>query len=154
MFDKENPKTVYSVQPVSYGLLTTDDVANQIAAESSATPGDVKNVLDRYAYYVKENLKKGYNIQLLGFGNLSIRFITSGTVKTEAEATAKLIVGLVPTFNPSFKLINKKRIYDLMPEKITLVKYNGTVPADSTVETPDNSEDPGTSEEGGGGSLI
>ena len=154
MFDKDHPKTVYSVQPVSYGLLTTDDVANQIAAESSATPGDVKNVLDRYAYYVKENLKKGYNIQLLGFGNLSIRFITSGTVKTEAEATAKLIVGLVPTFNPSFKLINKKRIYDLMPDKITLVKYNGTVPADSTVETPDNSEDPGTSEEGGGGSLI
>ena len=154
MFDKDHPKTVYSVQPVSYGLLTTDDVANQIAAESSATPGDVKNVLDRYAYYVKENLKKGYNIQLLGFGNLSIRFITSGTVKTEAEATAKLIVGLVPTFNPSFKLINKKRIYDLMPEKITLVKYNGTVPADSTVETPDNSEEPGTSEEGGGGSLI
>ena len=154
MFDKDHPKTVYSVQPVSYGLLTTDDVANQIAAESSATPGDVKNVLDRYAYYVKENLKKGYNIQLLGFGNLSIRFITSGTVKTEAEATAKLIVGLVPTFNPSFKLINKKRIYDLMPEKITLVKYNGTVPADSTVETPDNREDPGTSEGDGGGSLI
>ena len=62
--------------------------------------------------------------------------------------------GLVPTFNPSFKLINKKRIYDLLPDKITLVKYNGTVPADSTVETPDNSEDPGTSEEDGGGSLI
>ena len=61
---------------------------------------------------------------------------------------------LVPTFNPSFKLINKKRIYDLLPVKITLVKYNGTVPADSTVETPDNSEDPGTSEGDGGGSLI
>ena len=57
MFDKQNPKTVYSVSPVNYGTLTTDDVANQIAAESSATPGDVKNVLDRYAYYVKENLK-------------------------------------------------------------------------------------------------
>ena len=57
-------------------------------------------------------------------------------------------------FTPSFKVVNGKRIYDLMPEKITLVKYNGTVPADSTVETPDNSEDPGTSEEGGGGSLI
>ena len=151
MFDKDNPKTVYSVQPVSYGLLTTEDVANQIAAESSATPGDVKNVLDRYAYYVKENLKKGYNIQLLGFGNLSIRFITSGTVKTEAEATAKLIVGLVPTFNPSFKLINKKRIYDLLPDKITLVKYNGTVSADNTVPEDSSSEatDPGTSEGGG-----
>ena len=147
MFDKENPKTVYSVQPVSYGLLTTDDVANQIAAESSATPGDVKNVLDRYAYYVKENLKKGYNIQLLGFGNLSIRFITSGTVKTEAEATAKLIMGLVPTFNPSFKLVNKKRIYDLLPDKITLVKYNGSVTADNTVPEDGSSTetDPGSS---------
>ena len=134
MFDKKNPKTVYSVSPVNYGTLSTDDVANQIAAESSATPGDVKNVLDRYAYYVKENLKKGYQIQLLGFGYLSLRFITSGTAKTEKEATAKLIQSLVPNFLPSFKIINGKRIYDLMPDKITLVKYNGSIPADSTIE--------------------
>ena len=137
MFDKENPKTVYSVSPVSYGILTSEDVANQIAAESSATPGDVKNVLDRYAYYVKENLKKGYSIQLLGFGNLTIRFITAGTAKTEKEANAKLIQGLVPSFTPSFKIINSKRIYDLLPDKITLVKYNGTIPADSVVDTAD-----------------
>ena len=134
MFDKMNPKTVYSVSPVNYGTLTTEDVANQIAAESSATPGDVKNVLDRYAYYVKENLKKGYQIQLLGFGNLSIRFITTGTAKTEKEATAKLIQSLVPSFTPSFKFINGKRIYDLLPDKITLVKYNGSIPADSAIE--------------------
>ena len=149
MFDKENPKTVYSVSPVSYGILTSEDVANQIAAESSATPGDVKNVLDRYAYYVKENLKKGYSIQLLGFGNLTIRFITAGTAKTEKEANAKLIQGLVPSFTPSFKIINSKRIYDLLPDKITLVKYNGTIPADSVVDTTDpgsgsDATDPGS----------
>ena len=150
MFDKANPKTVYSVSPVNYGTLTTDDVANQIAAESSATPGDVKNVLDRYAYYVKENLKKGYQIQLLGFGNLSIRFITTGTAKTEKEATAKLIQSLVPSFTPSFKFINGKRIYDLLPDKITLVKYNGTIPADSTIEDGGSDvTDPGS---GSGGS--
>ena len=144
MFDKKNPKTVYSVQPVSYGLLTTDDVARQIAAESSATPGDVKNVLDRYAYYVKENLKKGYSIQLLGFGNLSIRFMTSGTVKTEEEATAKLIQGLVPTFN----LVNKKRVYDLLPDRITLVRYSGPATADNTVpEDPAGPSDGGSDEE-------
>ena len=143
MFDKDNPKTVYSVSPVNYGTLTTDDVANQIAAESSATPGAVKNVLDRYAYYVKENLKKGYQIQLLGFGNLSIRFITTGTAKTEKDATAKLIQSLVPSFTPSFKVVNGKRIYDVMPDKITIVRYTGTVPTDSI--TP---EEPG-SESGG-----
>ena len=150
MFDKENPKTVYSVSPVNYGTLSTDDVANQIAAESSATPGDVKNVLDRYAHYVKENLKKGYQIQLLGFGYLSIRFITTGTAKTEKEATAKLIQSLVPSFIPSFKVVNGKRIYDLMPDKITLVKYNGSIPADSTIEDGGSDvTDPGS---GGSGS--
>ena len=151
LFDKLNPKTVYSVMPVSYGILSTEDVANQIAAESSATPGDVKNVLDRYAHYVKENLKKGYSIQLLGFGNLTIRFITTGTAKTEKEATAKLIQSLVPSFTPSFKIVNGKRIYDLLPDKITLVKYNGTVSADNTVPEDSSSEvtDPGTSEGGG-----
>ena len=137
MFDKSNPKTVYSVSPVNYGTLTTDDVANQIAAESSATPGDVKNVLDRFAYYVKENIKKGYQIQLLGFGYRSIRFITTGTAKAEKDATAKLIQSLVPSFSPSFKVINGKRIYDLMPDKITLVKYTGSIPADSVVDTTD-----------------
>ena len=150
MFDKKNPKTVYSVSPVNYGTLSTEDVANQIAAESSATPGDVKNVLDRYAHYVKENLKKGYQIQLLGFGYLSIRFITTGTAKTEKEATAKLIQSLVPSFIPSFKVVNGKRIYDLMPDKITLVKYNGSIPADSTIEDGGSDvTDPGS---GSGGS--
>ena len=150
MFDKKNPKTVYRVSPVNYGTLSTEDVANQIAAESSATPGDVKNVLDRYAHYVKENLKKGYQIQLLGFGYLSIRFITTGTAKTEKEATAKLIQSLVPSFIPSFKVVNGKRIYDLMPDKITLVKYNGSIPADSTIEDGGSDvTDPGS---GGSGS--
>ena len=150
MFDKSNPKTVYSVSPVNYGTLTTDDVANQIAAESSATPGDVKNVLDRFAYYVKENIKKGYQIQLLGFGYLSIRFITTGTAKAEKDATAKLIQSLVPSFSPSFKVINGKRIYDLMPDKITLVKYTGTIPADSVVDTTDPGAGSGSSSSSGG----
>ena len=150
MFDKKNPKTVYSVSPVNYGTLTTDDVANQIAAESSATPGDVKNVLDRFAYYVKENIKKGYQIQLLGFGYLSIRFITTGTAKAEKDATAKLIQSLVPSFSPSFKVINGKRIYDLMPDKITLVKYTGSIPADSVVDTTDPGAGSGSSSSSGG----
>ena len=177
-FDKKNPKTVYSVAPVSYGVLTTEDAAQQIAAESSVTPGDVKNVLDRYAYYVKENLKKGYSIQLLGFGILNLRFIKAGTVKTEAEATAKLILGLVPGFNPSYKFINGKRVYDLIPDKVSLVKYsggpaivddeqmNGETPSgnnpsggSSTDDSGSGSDvtnpgtDPGSGEDEGGGGL-
>lgn len=167
-------KTVYSVRPYSYGTLTTKDIANQIAMESTATPADVMAVLDRYTYYVKENLKKGYSIQLLGFGILNLRFIKAGTVKTEAEATAKLILGLVPGFNPSYKFINGKRVYDLIPDKVSLVKYsggpaiiddeqmNGETPSgnnpsggSSTDDSGSGSDvtDPGSGEDEGGGGL-
>lgn len=37
MGDKKG-QTVYSVRPYSYGTLTTEEVANQIAVESTATP--------------------------------------------------------------------------------------------------------------------
>ena len=135
-FDKENPRQVFSVAPVCYGTLTTDDVAQQIAAESSATPGDVKNVLDRYAYYVKENLKKGYAIQLLGFGVLNIRFLKGKTVDSADKANATLIKGLVPGFSPSFTMVNGSRKYDLLPDKIQLVKHTGTMAADSAPSDP------------------
>lgn len=80
-------QTLFSVRPYSYGTLTTEEVANQIAVESTATPADVKAVLDRYAYYVKENLKKGYDIELLGFGKLFIRFITGKAVEVRVRRT-------------------------------------------------------------------
>lgn len=141
-------ETVYNVAPVCYGTLTTDDVARQIAAESTASPGDVKNVLDRYAYYVSENLKKGYAIELLGFGKLYLRFVNGKSVSAEKDATAALVKALVPGFRPSFTMVNNSRIYDLIPDKISLVKYTGTtVPAGENDTS--GGEDQGGEEEGG-----
>ena len=120
---KNQGKIMYNVRPVSYGLLTSDDVAQQISAESTATPGDVKAVLDRYAYYVVENLKKGYNVELLGFGTISLRFKTKACVGSKEDVKSTLVDAILPSFHPSFNVINGKRIYKLVPDKITLVKY-------------------------------
>lgn len=117
-------QTVYSVRPVSYGTLTTEEVAKQISTESTATTADVKAVLDRYAYYVVENLAKGYNIELLGFGTLYLRFITNKAVSEPKKANANLVKSILPGFRPSFTVDNSgKRIYDLTPNRISLVKY-------------------------------
>lgn len=78
-------QTLFSVRPYSYGTLTTEEVANQIAVESTATPADVKAVLDRYAYYVKENLKKGYDIELLVTIYISIHPLNHLYVKAIQE---------------------------------------------------------------------
>ena len=141
-------ETVYSVSPVSYGLLTTDEVAKQISTECTATPADVKAVLDRYAYYVKENLKKGYDVELLGFGTLTIRFMISHSVDDVKMATGKIIDSLLPAFRPSYTMHNGTRIYNLIPEKVTLVKYGEDVAVDSTTEPSEPGSDPDNSGSG------
>ena len=120
--DKKGQK-VFTVVPVSYGTLTTDDVAKQISAESTATPGDVNAVLDRYAYNIVQNLKKGYSVEMLGFGTMYLRFIKEKGVDTIEEANASMIKAMVPAFRPSYNMINNTRVYSLTPEKISLVKY-------------------------------
>ena len=149
-------QTVYSVRPVSYGLLTSDEVAKQISAESTATPGDVKAVLDRYAYYVKENLKKGYSIELLGFGTLYLRFLTGKAVSEEKKANASLVKTIVPAFRPSFTMLNGSRIYSLLPDKVTLVKYGEDSSEDSsTGDSSDDGKNPsGGSTSGGSGTSA
>ena len=137
-------KTVYSVRPYSYGTLTTKDIANQIAMESTATPADVMAVLDRYTYYVKENLKKGYDIELLGFGKLYLRFITSGAVEDEKNANAKLVKSLIPSFRPAYSLLkNGSRVYNLVPDNIELVNYDD----EKKSKTPGDSDGGGSTGE-------
>ena len=153
-------QTVYSVRPVSYGTLTTEEVAKQISTESTATTADVKAVLDRYAYYVVENLAKGYNIELLGFGTLYLRFITNKAVSEPKKANANLVKSIMPGFRPSFSVDhNGKRTYDLIPNRISLVKYsedndpNGdNKPSDKGDHTPGSTTPSGGSPSGSEGS--
>ena len=146
-------KTVYSVRPFSYGTLTTKDIADQIAMESTATPADVMAVLDRYTYYVKENLKKGYDIELFGFGKLYLRFLTGKAVETEKEANAKLVKSILPAFRPSYYLLkNGSRVYYLIPDSIELVKYGDEKKDKTTDSTTDDEKKPTTGDttQGGG----
>lgn len=145
-------KTVYSVRPYSYGTLTTKDIANQIAMESTATPADVMAVLDRYTYYVKENLKKGYDIELFGFGKLYLRFLTGKAVEKEKDATAKLVKSILPAFRPSYYLLkNGSRVYNLIPDSIELVKYGDEKKDKPTGGTTDGEKKPTTGDSTNGG---
>ena len=145
-------KTVYSVRPYSYGTLTTKDIANQIAMESTATPADVMAVLDRYTYYVKENLKKGYDIELFGFGKLYLRFLTGKAVENEKDANAKLVKSILPAFRPSYFLLkNGSRVYSLIPDSIELVKYGDEKKDKTTGGTTDEEKKPTTGDSTNGG---
>lgn len=147
-------KKVYNVRPVSYGTKTTDDAARQIAAESTSTPGDVKLVLDRYAYYVQESLRSGYDIELLGFGKMYLRFKTNKSVQEKDKANASLVKSLIPGFRPSFtKLRNGTRLYDLTPTKIELVKFGEESQKDDGGTTTDTDTSGGSTTSGDGDST-
>ncbi len=153
-FGERKGETLYNVSPVSFGTLTTEEAAKQIAEESASTPGDVKAVLDRYAHYVVENLKKGYSIELLGFGRLYLRFKTMSSVADKSKANASLVRSLVPGFRPAFTMGNNNaRQYALVPDKITLVNYNSYITGMTSDTEDDTVTDEGTGGTSGSGTT-
>lgn len=145
-------QTVYTVSPVSYGKRSTDDAARQIAEESSLTTADVKSVLDRYAYYIKENLKIGYDVEMLGLGTMSVRFLKTKSVTSAADANASLVRGVIPTFRPSYTMtMSKTRVYDLIPTRISIVKFGDETDGTDTSDSTDGTDTSGGSTSDSGG---
>ena len=72
--------------------------------------------------------KKGqtvYSVRPVGFGTLYLRFITNKAVSEPKKANANLVKSIMPGFRPSFSVDRKgKRTYDLIPNRISLVKYS------------------------------
>lgn len=131
-------ETVYSVQAYYYGTLTTKQVATQIAQESSLTPADVMAVIERMGYYFQAHLPLGYKIKLDGIGTFYNEFITTGSVTTEEEVTAKLVKSIQPAFSAEYTIVNGTFRYTLLPEKNALKKvtFKGTVTDATEEETP------------------
>lgn len=127
-------ETVYSIQPYYYGTIPTKQVATQIAQESALTQADVIGVIERLAYFCQTHMALGYKINLEGLGTFYNEFITTGSVDTPDEVTAKLIKSIRPAFHPEYTIINKTFRYALMPEKteVTRVSFKGVPASDAT----------------------
>lgn len=94
-----------------------------------------------YSFFIfMDNLAKGYNIELLGFGTLYLRFITNKSVTDPKKAKSNLVKSIVPAFRPSFTVDrNGKRTYDLIPNRISLMKYGEDSTSDGTGDDGDES---------------
>ena len=71
-----------------------------------------------------KTFKKGYKVELLGFGTVYNRLITGKGVEKAEEVKATQIRSIVPGFTPSYTILNGTRRYSLLGEKTTLVKVN------------------------------
>ncbi len=130
-------ETVYNASAYYYGTISTSSVAKQIAQESALTQADVIGVLDRLAYFCQTHMALGYKIKLDGIGTLRNTFVTSKSVSSAEEVSAKNIESIKPGFKPEYSIVNGSFRYSLLPEKTELVKItfaNGTTAVDDDSE--------------------
>ena len=141
-------ETVYAAQAYYYGTIETKQVATQIAQESALSPADVFGVIERLAYYCMTHMALGYKIKLNGMGVLYNELLTTNSVSSENEVTARLIKSVRPAFNPEYTIVNGSFRYALLPEKVELIKIDFKESTGTT--TSDGSE---TDEEGSPGGV-
>ena len=87
----------------SNGMMTFQQTCTAISAYSTASPGDVKVVMDGLLFVLKEALLRGEVVQLGELGNFQINVGSSGTPTTE-EFKASMIRKPRIVFRPSVSL--------------------------------------------------
>ena len=76
--------------------------------------------------------------------------IVSHSVDDAKLATSKIVSSLMPAFRPSYTMHNGTRIYNLIPDKVSLVKYGEDISTDeagTTTPSEGGSTDGGNEEE-------
>lgn len=104
------------------GTLGFEQICSSISAYSTASPGDVKLVLDGLVFVASEALLRGEVVQLGDLGNLQLKVGSEGVVKAE-DYDASLFKSPHIVFRPSLRL--KKAVAKVSVEKWPVVTVSG-----------------------------
>ncbi len=92
------PKKFYpSIQ--SSGRVTTRQLAEQAAKESTVSPADIMAAIESFLSVIPTKLAKGNIVELGDFGTFWLRTTSEGAVTVE-EVRSSQITSLLPRFNP------------------------------------------------------
>jgi predicted histone-like DNA-binding protein len=87
----------------SKGYVGTKEIADDIAARSSLTPGDVRNVLDNLGDVLRQHLQAGYSVRLEDFGAFRVS-VTSEGLDTAEALSARNVKAIKLVFQASPEL--------------------------------------------------
>ena len=92
------PKKFYpSIQ--SSGRVTTRQLAEQAAKESTMSPADIMGAIESFLSIIPSELAKGNIVELGDFGSFWLKSTSDGAA-TADEVRASQITSLMPRFNP------------------------------------------------------
>lgn len=104
------------------GTLGFEQICSSISAYSTASPGDVKLVLDGLVFVASEALLRGEVVQFGDLGNLQLKAGSEGVVNAE-DYNASMFKNPHIIFRPSLRL--KKAVAKVSVEKWPVVTASG-----------------------------
>lgn len=133
------PKKYYAKMQAS-GVVTMDEMAEDISYASTLTDGDVLNALRALIKQVNKNLAAGKIVRLENFGTFQLQLHSEGT-ETEKEFTSANITGVSIQFRPGSPIKAATRAGSGGLEFKRVAKLRETLPNDD--ESEEDNEDSG-----------
>ena len=116
------------------GTLTFEQICSSVSAYSTASPGDVKLVLDGLVYVASEALLRGEVVQFGELGNFQLKMSSVGTDEAESY-NASMFSHPRIIYRPSSRL--KTAIANVSVEKWPVVTTTNSSSSGNTDEVPD-----------------
>lgn len=135
--DREAPKKFYATS-VKRGSMGLEDLAERIAAASTASEGDTLLVLKELSSQLRMALVQGYAVKLPGLGNFRVTLNGIGS-DTAEEFGPHLIRGPKVRFLPEVDLVdklNRTSLEKVAPRMKSAGENPGTGGGDGGDETP------------------
>ena len=147
ILEDKNKKKLFYPRVIYTTNITTSQIAKEIAAYSSLTPGDVKNTLDNLVTVVSQHLQASETVTLDGFGTFRLVMKSNGKgVETPGKVSASQ-ASLTARFLPcTTRNLDHTTATRSLVTGAKCVKFGMSADAEEGEE-----EKPGGGEEGGGG---
>lgn len=139
----DSAKKLYYAKAQADGIITMDEIAEEIAYATSLTDGDVLNVIRALIRQTKVNLAAGKIVKLENFGTFQIQVCSKGT-ETKKEFTSNNITAAHIQFRPGKMVKVATRA-----EALSFTKVSGK--KEVIVDDGNDPSDPVNPDGGGGG---
>ena len=116
------------------GTMSLDQICSEISSSSTASPGDVKLVLDGLVEKASNALLRGEVVQLGDLGNFQLKMSSQGVDNADDYKTSMFSNPRI-TFRPSSRL--KKAIADVSVEKWPVITVSSSSSSSDSSDVPD-----------------
>lgn len=140
----DGPKKYYAKMQAS-GVVTLDEIAEDISYSTTLTDGDVLNALRALIKQLNKHLAAGRIVRLENFGTFQLQLQSEGT-DTEKEFTSSNITGASIQFRPGkpFKVATRTSDGGLEFKKVPKLKALAQLEETEEPETGSNSGNEGS----------